>query len=346
MYQNLLLLFEDPSVYESEFHRERTIRFPIGLPAHCIGVNVSKLSQTPLDSPHLTCPSYCGHEISKTLVSDLPDTLEMAIPENVDIVESSTSYKLQKISLTAIERKGDNSVVSSTTLIENLNHPLSEHTTAKSKLDENIHEELVNVEKINSDANKISIQVEEPVEIRETFKISQKPFLLPTANYSDKIESVLPSERTSGLSDIQKIKSNRAKELLDTGVDLKKQELEPLLLSVDSANSTKFLENDIKSTFIKKTELNRFDIQKPSNGNVELSTSHTTTTTSTSTSTSNHGIAIEPTKSSCVIIYVVIRSESFNITLGSDEICHNFNITYNIPLSKYMKEDRFDLVFM
>lgn len=336
-------------MYESEFHRERTLRFPIGIPAHCIGLNTSKLGQTPLDSQHLTCPSFCGNEIGKTLASNIPETLEMAIPENVDAVESSTSFKLQKIPLTSsIERKGDNDAVSSTTLIGNLNHPLTEHTTEKSKLNEQIQEQSVIVEKINSDANKISIQVEEPIEIHNTFKISSKSFLLPaSANYSDKIDTVVhSSERgSSASSDIQK-KSIKAKELLDTTADLRKQDLEPLLLSVDSANSTKFLENDIKSTFIKKTDSNRFDIPKPTNGNVEPTTIHPTTTTTTTMPTPNHSVAIEPTKSSCVLIYLMIRSGSFNFSLGSDEICHNFNITYNIPLSKYMKEDRFDLVFM
>lgn len=329
----------DPSVFESEFHRERTIRFPIGLPAHCVGVNVSKLSQTPLNSQHLTCPSFCGHEIGKTFASDVPETLEISIPENVDAIESSTSNKLQKNALAAIERKGDNSVVSSTTLIENHGHPLSEQTTEKSKTDDNIQEQLINIEKINNDANKISMQVEQPIEIRDTFKISPKPFSILPANHSDKIESVHSSERTSSLGDIQK-KIIKAKELLDASTDLKQQNIEPVLRSVDSANSTKFLENDIKSTFIKKTDLNRFDIPKPTNGNVELSTSHASSTTPV------HGVTVAPTNAACVIIYLVMRSETFNITLGSDEICHNFNITYNIPLSKYMKEDRFNLVFM
>lgn len=349
-------LLTGPSVYESEFHRERTIRFPIGLPAHCVGVNVSKLGQTALDAQHSTCPLFCGHEIAKTLVSDVSETLEMAVPENVDIVESSTSYKLQKIPLSSTERKIDNSVVSSTTLNENPNHPSSEQTTAKSKSDENIRDELENVEKINSDVNKIPIQVEEPIEIRDTFKIPAKPFLLPPANHSERIEPAHSVGRASGLIDIPKIKSNKAKESHEVSTDAKKQDLEPLLLAVDNVNSTKFLENDIKSTFIKKTELSRFDIPKPTNANVvELSTSDaiassstaaTTTVTTAATTTTKHSIAIEPTKSSCALIYVVLRSESFNITLGSDEICHNFNITYNIPLSKYMKEDRFDLVFM
>lgn len=342
-----------PSVYESEFHRERTMRFPIGLPAHCVGVNVSKLGQTaPLDTQHSTCPLFCGHEIGKTLVPDVSETLEMAIPENVDIVESSTSYKPQKNALTSTERKIDNSVVSSTTLNENSNHPSSEQTTAKTKLDESIHDDLENVEKINSDVNKIPIQVEEPIEIRETFKIPAKPFVLPPANHSDRTEPV--SGRSAGLSDSPKIKSNKAKESHEASTDSKKQELEPLLLAVDSVNSTKFLENDIKSTFIKKTELSRFDIPKPTNANVVLSTSDTNASSSTAATTvataaattTKHGIAIEPTKSTCALIYVVLRSDSFNITLGSDEICHNFNITYNIPLSKYMKEDRFDLIFM
>lgn len=273
--------------------------------------------------------------MAKTLVSDIPEPLEIPfIPESVDIVESSTTYKQQRSLLASIERKSDNTVLSSTTLIENLAHPLSEQTTAKSLLDKDIQEKLVNADKINSDANKISIQVEEPVEIRENFKLA--PFLIPHAtNFTDKIEAAHSSEMPK--------KSNKAKELLDASVDLKQQELEPLLLAVDSANSTKFLENDIKSTFIKKTELNRFDIPKPANGNYEPLPSHTTTTT---TPTPNHDVAVEPTKSTCAIIYLMIRSESLNITLGSDEICHNFNITYNIPLSKYMKENRFDLVFM
>lgn len=329
--------FTGPSVYESEFHRERTIRFPIGLPAHCVGVNVSKLGQAPLDAQHATCPLFCGHEIGKSLVHNVADTLEMAI---VDIVESSTSHKLQKNPMTSTERKTDKAVVSSTALIENPNHPLSEQTTAKNKPDENIQDELEHVEKINSDVNKIPIQVEEPSEIRES---------------------------VVGLADIPKIKSNKAKE---ASTDSKKQELDPLLLSVvDNVNSTKLLENDIKSTFIKKTELNRFDIPKSTNANVDPSTSDTIASSSTATAiaavaaaaaaaaeiaaatttmatTTKHGIAIEPTKSSCALIYVVLRSESFNVTLGSDEICHNFNITYNIPLSKYMKEDRFDLIFM
>lgn len=52
----------------------------------------------------------------------------------------------------------------------------------------------------------------------------------------------------------------------------------------------------------------------------------------------------------CTSIDLIISTNAFNVTLGSDEICltdeHSFNLTYNVPLSKYMIERHFELFFM
>lgn len=104
---------EDPIIYESEFHREVTVRFPIGLPVHCIETNSSKSNRTPSDLQQLPCPSFCGQETGKTnqVVSDIPEAPEMVIPENIDLIETSTSFKvLQKSATTKlapVERKSD-----------------------------------------------------------------------------------------------------------------------------------------------------------------------------------------------------------------------------------------------
>lgn len=52
----------------------------------------------------------------------------------------------------------------------------------------------------------------------------------------------------------------------------------------------------------------------------------------------------------CMLVQVMLRAETFNVSLGSDEICysdgHSFNLTYNVPLSRYMIENQFQLMFM
>lgn len=65
------------------------------------------------------------------------------------------------------------------------------------------------------------------------------------------------------------------------------------------------------------------------------------------------GPAAIPAETDCFSVRVMARADSFNATLGSDDICphsdgggHSFNITYNIPVSQYMKENRFDLIFV
>lgn len=330
---------------ESEYHRERKLRLPIGQPSHC--EQIPKTNRTATDSSQPLCPSFCavigGPEPGKVnQVSEMPEAPEN-IPENVDIIETSTAFKSQKTATTKllpVERKSE-SVEPSTTLSGNLNHTSVEHTTAKDKIDTSSQIPLPIDDK--NKVNKMAIQAEEPVEVRDAPIVLQNtPTPVVQTNYSEKIEPI-PNER---IDDLQK-KQNKPKDLLDTNTEIRQQEIE----SFADAHSGSIKENDIKPTF-KKVE-NKFekltedgvDVPKPLNGNIEPLTP-ITSVTQTTTSTPAFGIPVEATNPACLLIYMQIRSESFNMTLGSDEICRNFNITYNIPLSKYMKENRFELVFV
>lgn len=335
---------EDDYLIESEYHRERKLRSPIGQPSHC--EQLPKTNRTASDASQSLCPSFCavssGHETGKVnQVSEMPEAPEN-IPENVEIIETSTAFKSQKITTTKllpIERKSD-SVEPSTTLSDNLNHTSIEHTTVKDKIDTSSQGPLP-----IDDKNKVAIQAEEPVEVRDSPILSQNtPAPVVQSNYSEKIEPI-PNER---VDEIQK-KQNKPKEL-DTNTEIKQQEIE----SFADAQSGSIKENDIKPTF-KKVE-NKFeklaedggvvvDVPKPANGNIEPLTP-ITSSTQTTTVAPAFGVPLETANPACLLIYMQIRSESFNLTLGSDEICRNFNITYNIPLSKYMKENRFELVFL
>lgn len=324
------------------------MRFPIGQPTHC-EPSIPKSNRTIPDVPQILCPSFCvavtGHETPKlNQVSDTPEVHE--IPENADIIETSTTFKVQKVATTKllpVERKIELSEPS-TTLGENVNHTSVEQTTPKETIESSSPAPLIADDQITNKVNKIAVQAEQPIEVRDSAIIvpnTPSP-ILPT-NFSEKIE-INPDDRTVDIIDVQK-KQNKPKELLDTNTEFKQQEIEP---SDEHGRAPKFLENDIKSTFNKKSE-NKFeralpDVELPKPSNADPLTPFTQSS-QVIASTPTYGI-VEASNPACLSIYLLIRSESFNMTLGFDEICHNFNITYNIPLSKYMKENRFELVFV
>lgn len=347
MFSNYHAFSEDQIIYHSEYLREHIMLNPIGQPLHC-EPSAPKSNRTISNAPQTLCPSFCavmnGLETGKlNQVSDMPDAHE--IPENADIIETSTTFKVQKTTVTTttkllpVERKIESNEPS-TTLSENLNHTLVEQTTAKDKIDLSSQGPLATDDQIINTVNKIAIQAEQPVEVRESAIISPNtPSPILQSNYSENIEG-----QSADLLEVPK-KPNQPKDLSDTNTEFKPQENEPLL-SDEHVRSPKFLENDIKSTFNKKSE-NKFERAVP---DVEVAKSPNTNVESLTpqipVSTPTYGIPVEASNPACIIISLLIRSESFNMTLGSDEICQNFNITYNIPLSKYMKENRFELVFM
>lgn len=297
------------------------MRIPIGQPLHCD--QFTKLNQTATGPLQSLCSSFCtvivGHETGKTnQVSDIVDSPD-SIPENAEnveaIIETSTTSKLQKITTTKLypinERK--ESIEPSTTLSEHFNHTSIEQTTAKDKIDANIQGPSSNDEKSNFSG--MAVQAEQPVEVNL---------------------SILPPNTISPL-------------ILQSNYSAK---VEPITLVVDSPKkpnhlvTSKHFENDrkpfkkIENKFEKSQLEAAIDIPKSTNGNLEPQATYTTNS-QIKTST-----PVEASNSDCFQIDLLFRSESVNKTLWSEEICHNINITYNIPLSKYMKESRFDLVFV
>ncbi|XP_031628349.1 uncharacterized protein LOC116344084 isoform X2 [Contarinia nasturtii] len=325
---------------ESEYHRERNLRHPIGQPSHCD--QTLKLNRTASESSQTLCPSFCavvdnGLDIRKgNHVSDNVETSDILLIPKVENTETSTTLKLQKTTtkLIPIDRKIE-SIEPSTMSSGNVNQTFIEQTTVKDKIDSSSQDPTNNDSK--NKASQTAIQDgEEPIEVRDT-AITTVNTPVQT-NISEKIES---NERAD--ADVPK-KQNKSKDLLDTNVQ---PEIEPL------ADSSKPSDNDIKPSPSKKFE-NKFEKVQLPEGAVELTKSTNgnlmepyPTSSQTTASTIVYGTnPIDATNSECLLISLRIRSESFNITFEPDEICRNFNITYNIPLSKYMKENRFELIFI
>lgn len=299
--------------------------------------------------PMCTIPSNINHLTEKVnAVPDLPDVPEMAIPESVDIVESSTAFKRPKLQTTKLVPTEQKSDPISTVIINNNNlsqAPYDGPITNDKLTSFELSTPQPDSNKVNNN-NRIAVQAEQPIEIRELPVSSQNvPAPITQSTIINKVAGVLHS-----LS-----KQNKTK----TDAEIKQQDVE---LDEAQLNTDKFHENDIKINFNKKTP--KFDktnadvdveagvgagvgvgigpVQSSTKlPNVDSSPSSSSSTTITSTSA-----ASPASKSNCILIYLFIRSETFNITLGSDEICHSFNVTYNIPISMFMKENRFELIFV
>lgn len=269
-------------------------------------------------------------------VSALAEVPEIVASENVETIETSTAFKPQKsitTKLLPVERKVDG-VELSTTLVENVNHSMVEQTTAKDKIESSSQGPSVIADKTMNRMSRVisTIQSEQPIEIRDSSSVvmTNTPSPIGQFNYSDKVEPI-PGDRAS---------------------DLKPQEMEPLILSVHDSSEPTY--NDIKPPLNKKTEIKfekpllpdeAVEALKSTSGMTEVLANLTPSTQTTTSAPNFVAPPAEPFNPSCLHILLLIRSETFNITLGYDEICRNFNITYNIPLSKYMTENRFELIF-
>lgn len=296
------------------------------------------------ESTQTLCPSFCAavdNELDMRKVNKLsanaetPDILPVPEGENA---ETSTTLKLQKTTTTKliqVDRKIELNEPS-TVPSGNFNQTLIEQTTAKDKIDSSSQDPS------NNDDKKKIIQTaiqdgEEPIEVRDPVVSANTTVL--QSNFSEKIES---NERAD--ADVPK-KQVKPKDLLDTNAQ---SDIEPL------AGGSKPSENDIKPSPSKKFEI-KFEkaVQLPE-GAVEVSKStnpnmmetHTASAQATASTPVYVPNPIDATNSACLHIYLQIRSESFNMTFEPDEICRNYNITYNIPLSKYMNENRFELIFL
>lgn len=361
---------DDHIIFESEYHRERKIRLPVGIPSHCsvllqmpslqLQQNRSLFTSNPDSIANKTtiapenqqrsqCESFCMVEAGKNQPSDLPEVPEMIIP---DIIESSTAMKPQinftsKSDITEPSNEQINQTRIDNQKIIHIEMSTVLYTPSKS-FSPNTTSSTAKINKVHKSG---AIQVEQPIEVRETFTTLPQITQPSTSSLSDQNNDAISNKQN--LNNIQQLQQNKSKDQTIGDSDLitdKKSSVESITLP--SSPAAKFIGNDIKKKTQSVTKLDKMlpsdlEVSKTEGFASVILVNSSQKLIDTQTTSTNHAPNIvESTSSSCIIVDLMIRSESFNITLGSDEICHNFNITYDIPLSKYMKENRLELVFM
>lgn len=286
---------------------------------------------------HTQCPSACSKDSLFSHSPEIGEGPEISIPENVDVIESSIA--------SAIKTSKASEMIDNSSLQPN-HHNASAPATMNNAT---IETTTVNAYKASA------IDGERPIEIRDssTSIITDPLPTIASAAGTVSIASLLlqpfpvPSNSNS-VYHMTKDPSSSSNE------EFKLQKVEPTILLAD-AHSTAVLTpvestaaltaaaNDINGVYNKKIQPSVFESladELNKNESAEVAPSLT-------------GPAAIPADAECFPIRVIARADSFNVTLGSDYICphsdgggHSYNITYNIPVSQYMKENRFDLIFV
>lgn len=279
-------------------------------------------------------------------VPDSPDAPEMAIPENVDVIETSTAFRIPKNPTTKLIPIESNLDPIQAAVINNMN--LTQFASFDGAItNDKIHtpSETSTQQTDLSLGSRMAVQAEQPMEVRER---NEFPLTSQNPPSSSPSQSTLLNNKIMN-TEFPFVKQNKTKTEIAEDVMQSSDEGEPFLRPNAQISPDKFHENDIKINFNKKPQtMGKFDKSTSEAGadmeTIPSLTKHSDVPSSTMATPTN---AINPTvRTACFNIYLLIRSETFNTTLGSDEICHNFNVTYNIPLSKYMKENRFELIFV
>lgn len=334
------------------------------MPEHCVmflPVKDGKLNKTSHEISPIHCTSFCGisnptDTVKANHVPESIDHLEIAIPENVDVIETSTASKISATTATTTTTTTKHNAIgmkSEPAEVFEETHANIEQNLAKNTTDSKVlpfeasmsHDAATDARNVNKE-----IVVDGQVE---------KPFDIAEVAHSTTAESIQVSNEhePNSVYDEQN-KLNKTKEMHSLNNKIRQTELsmaEPVINL--HAEQTKFMENDIKTSFNKKYDRNDDDAEAVRAANIELMKtsnddgntllpSPQPLTMPSSPSTIDHVIDVPASHASCFAIDLRVKSVSLNATLGTDEICHNFNITYNIPISKYMEENRIHLVFV
>lgn len=254
------------------------------------------------------CESSCNIESSIHQTHEILEIPELSIPENVDIVEQN----ITSIQQTNVDNgKQQSKLVNNTTVQINFISP-----------------ESLNIP-ISTGSNKLPVgdNDEQPIEVRD----------IPIINGYSKapIESELKHELyvTSSIKMAEPAAVNKG-----TGIVIESYSMPSLKPKPDITDQNLYSEDARTNKDINSTEVK---------GGIEV---HVVPRISPIGSQIN---PITATDSACLVVQIMLRTINFNTTLGSDLICphsggggHSFNITYNVPLSKYMKENMFELIFV
>lgn len=352
--------FAEDIIFESQYKRERTIEHPIGMPIHCMSLdqNQSKKIALSLDantttdntSSHVAttqppststpqpdtqsssaqCQSTCSKDAIVNHSPEVAEVPEILIPENVDLVESSTAgaskttNEFEKIDNSSPQRNQSSAIE----YVASMNTTTDASTTTKS-------------------LKASAIDGERPIEIKDssTSIITDSQPTIASAAGTVSIASLLlhPYPLASNSNSVYHMTKDSSP---TSNEEFKLQKVDPtiVLTPVDStAALTAAASNAINGVYDKKIEPPLFeslpyDLNK--NESAEVAPMLTAP-------------AAVSAETDCFSIRLTAHADSFNTTLGSDDICphadgddHSFNITYNIPVSQYMKENRFDLTFV
>lgn len=362
---------------------------PIGVPSHCVSlqkVTDSKVPTTPMPDQVLSsavtsnsslsttlrpststassepmllsiqdliseCPSACNKDSVLNAAPEVPDTPELLAHENLDVVDTNATSKL----VTANPGPYENKIMKANTTSDNTIHdqlvPHESHSFV---------EELTTKSTIrNGNMNKLLvIHGERPVEIKDLGSPNSQLSTASASTFSHELNSndfYRTSELKSDMNEPAFIPSSVStkKETLemptsDTHIDES--------VPINSKDETGSIYNDKKQN--KHLEIISFE-----NGKDEINKGESVEVSPISASAPSNAnnvlsvgtitAAAAESVTSCFIIQLTLKTDTFNVSLGSDEICpqsdgggHGFNITYNVPISKYLKDRYFELVFM
>lgn len=283
------------------------------------------------------CPSACNKDSILNQSPEIAESPDISIPENVDLMESSTAAAIKSFKASEMI---DNSL-----LQRNQSNTIANGKT----INETIETTTTNAYKASA------IDAERPIEIKDS----------STSIITDPLPTIAVASGTVSMASLLvqpfPIATNSnsvyhmTNEPTPSSEQFKLQKIEPTILMTEphstailaavesTAALTAAASNDINGVYNKKIQPSFFesladDLSK--NESAEVAPMLT-------------GPAAVPIESDCFPVRLMAHADSFNVTLGTDDICphsdggsHSFNITYNIPVSQYMKENRFDLIFV
>lgn len=361
----LLLLSDEQTVYGSMYNNEHVAE-AIGIPAHCLPLiqlsqtrettthtsiktdqfNPSLLpSITPLSttvksltsttsSPSIhsltqtlqaQCPSACNKDLVSNNTPEVPDAPELLVPESIDVIEPNTTSK----PVTPTTEHNENNQYKANLTDENY---IGDELTTKSTIR-------------NGNMNKL-LHADRPIEIKDLSTSSSQLSTVASAAYSHGLSSN-DFYRSSDLSEPIFISSSVISK--KEGVDA--SDIQSVLLDESLVNN----KDDNVSTYNNKKSNKSLDKTAiDSNEDGGKSESAEVSPQSAHVTSNNNGVvsvAAAESVNPCISIRLLLRIDAFNVSVGSNQICpqsngHGFNITANIPVSKYMKEKRFELIFV
>lgn len=311
------LLLSDDYTYENEYSRERRPVSPIGSPLQCV------IQQPP------TAPTANGSLSTPALQSKLPTDVTSA---------GSGALAIEASQLICPSACSKDAMLNQ--LPETLEEiPVPESTdTMKVKVSESNATRTTTMPTTattTKSSKNISVDAERPIELKDLplstaqNAAAQSTASTSTFSSSETSNSVYPMTKID-LKEPTPAESEDRPQSPSLNPDMHSVQYEYPSAAGVGATASNLITKKM-SLIVGPTEINRSDNVDP-----------------------QPGIVLPPNSppSSCFQVQLVARIDGIgNTTLGSDEIClhdesHGFNITYHIPISKYMTESRFEVIFV